>query len=102
MSSSRGPIRPIITIICVALTALGLRNTYADNSEEQRMAEQLACTDAGCSTNLVTLNRNPIAQTFVLQLIEKKGNRSQNAGLVNVECSREYVFLGDYRCEKKN
>jgi hypothetical protein len=92
----------VIFVLCIGLTALGLRNTYADNTEEQRMAEQLACSAENCSTNLMSVSRSALGQSFVIQVIDKKNQRSQNAGVVNIECARAYVFLGDYKCERKD
>lgn len=102
MSSSRSLIRPLIFVLCIALTALGLRNTYGDNSEEQRMAEQIACDNENCSTNLMSVSRSALGQSFVIQVIDKKNGRSQSSGVVNIECARTLIFIGDYECERKN
>jgi len=102
MSNSRSLFRPLLTIACVVLTALGLRNTYADNLAEKKLAEQVACNNAECSTNLLSEARNPISQVFAFQILSaKKSAATQNTGVVQVECSRQYTFLGDYSCAVK-
>jgi len=101
MSTSRSFFRPLLTIACVVLTALGLRNTYADNLEQKKLAEQVACGNAECSTNLLSEARNPISQVFAFQILGKKSAATQNTGVVQVECSRQYTFLGDYACAVK-
>lgn len=101
MSNSRGLFRPLFAITCIALTALGLRNTYADNSAEKKLAEQIACKDPGCSTNLLSESRSAIGQSFAFQITSKRGGSTQSAGVVNVECSRELIFVGAYSCQIK-
>ncbi len=101
MSNSRSLIRPLIAITCIALTALGLRNTYADNSAEKQLAEQIACGDSTCSSNLLSESRSALGQSFAFQVMSKKGDR-QSSEVVNVECARDFVFVGDYKCERKN
>lgn len=101
MSSSRSIFRPLFTVTCLALTLLGLRNTYADNSEQRKLAEQIACGTPACSTNLLSESRNPIAQSFAFQILTAKGEPTRGASAVQVECKREYVFLGSYACAAK-
>ena len=101
MSSSRSLFRPLLTLTCVVLTALGLRNTYADNSAEKKLAEEVACGGSACSTNLLSEARNPIAQNFAFQILSGTGAATQSKGVVQVECSRQYTFLGDYECKVK-
>jgi hypothetical protein len=101
MSTSRSIFRPLFTVTCLALTVLGLRNTYADNSEERKLAEQIACGTAACSTNLLSESRNPVAQAFAFQILNSKGEATRNPRTVQVECKREFVFLGGYSCAAK-
>lgn len=101
MSTSRSLFRPLLTVTCLVLTALGLRNTYADNSNEKKLAEQIACGNTTCSTNLLSEARNPIAQAFAFQILSTRGSATQSKGVVQVECSRQYTFLGDYECKVK-
>lgn len=101
MSTSRSLFRPLLTVTCIVLTVLGLRNTYADNAEEKKLAEQVACENSVCSTNLLSEARNPISQVFAFQILNAKGGASPNRGVVQVECSRQYTFVGDYECAVK-
>jgi hypothetical protein len=101
MSTSRSIFRPLFTVTCLALTLLGLRNTYADNSEERKLAEQIACGTPTCSTHPLSESRNPISQAFAFQILNAKGEATRSARVVQVECKREFVFLGSYTCGAK-
>lgn len=101
MSNSRSIFRPLFTVTCIALTALGLRNTYAENIEQRKLAEQIACGTAACSTNLLSESRNPVAQAFAFQILNAKGEPTRSVSVVQVECKREFVFLGSYACAIK-
>ena len=102
MSNARSLIRPLVAVTCIGLTALGLRNTYADNIEEKKLAEQLVCSEPGCSARLISESRSAIGQSFAFQIVETKAGRTQSSGIAHIECSRELIFLGAYQCERKN
>ena len=99
MSTSKSLIRPLIAFLCIALTALGLNNTYGDNSAEKALAEQIACSADGCTAKLLSESRSAISQTFGFQTAVMKQGRATDNKVVQIECQRAYIFLGDYSCK---
>lgn len=85
-------VKPALSISLLVLSALGLVNVYADNAEVAKRAAGAACD--GCETHLVQLSRSPVAQTFHFQLVPSRE-------VAVVECSREFVFVGEYACAKR-
>ena len=84
-------------LLLVALTVLGLMNVYADNSEEMRMAAEVACGTQLCDTHLVQLQRSVLSQAFTFQTRPKDGKGDSRE--VTVECKREFIFAGGYACK---
>jgi hypothetical protein len=99
MSTSRSLIRPAVAVVCIGLTALGLSNTYSDNSAEKKLAEQVACEAKACTAKLLSESRSAIGQTFGFQTAVLKNGRATSSKVVQVECQRAYIFLGDYSCK---
>ena len=97
MSERSGVTRAIVMGICLGVTALGLRNVYGDNADVKKLAETAACGSGDCAFNMLRQERSPFSQSFGLQvsITEKGRGRSATA---DVECKREYVLLGDYKC----
>jgi hypothetical protein len=91
-----GPIRRIvIPVVCLAVTALGLMNVYGDASDVERLAEEAACGTVGCAVQRVEGRRTPFSHRYTYQLSRESMKTSA------VECSREYLLVGAYRCESK-
>jgi hypothetical protein len=85
-------------LLCLASTALGLNNTYGDDTELKALAEKTACGSARCSVKMLNEHRSAFNATFGYQtsLVEKgKTDRSASA---DVECRRSYYLLGEYQC----
>jgi hypothetical protein len=82
-------IRPLISIVLIALSVLGLVNVYGDNSDVVAQAGKLACPK--CEPHLIQSGRSPISQTLTFQ--------TAPATLVTVECKRGLIFVGDYECQ---
>ncbi len=82
-------IRPLISVILLLLTVLGLHNVYADHTAILEKAKAKACDQ--CQPNLSQLSKSPISHKYFLQTPE---------GTIVVECSRPYVFFGEYTCDK--
>jgi hypothetical protein len=99
MSTSKSLIRPLFAFVCIALTALGLNNTYSDNTAEKQLAEQTACSKDGCTARLLSESRSAIGQSYGFQTAVMKDGRATDNKVVQVECDRAYVFLGDYSCK---
>ncbi len=85
-------VRPIISVILLGATALGLINTFSDNKDVIAMAEVTACGKPSCSVQMTREARSPFAQSFSFQT-----DRAPQK-VANVECRRAYVLLGAYAC----
>ncbi|MET0793729.1 MAG: hypothetical protein ABW061_19575 [Polyangiaceae bacterium] len=96
--SARSVVRPLIAVLCLVGTALGLNNTYGDNAEVKALAEKTACGSAACSVKTLHESRSALKQAFGYQTaLVEKGKSGRNAS-VDVECERAYFLLGEYRC----
>lgn len=91
-------IRPLFAIVCLGGTALGLNNTYGDNSELKLLAEKVACGSTSCSVKTLHESRSPLKQAFGYQTALVEHGKSGRSATVDVECTREYFLLGEYRC----
>lgn len=86
--------RVIIPFVLLALTGLGLMNTYGDSTEVQKLAAETACGGSMCSMQLREFSRSPFSHEYVYQV-------GQQGTQVTVKCARTAIFVGEYRCEKK-
>jgi hypothetical protein len=84
-------IRPVVTVVLIILSVLGLINVYGDNTDVLAEAHALACP--GCEATLRQVERTPISQTFHFM--------TDKSGMAIVKCSRSAIFLGAYSCEKR-
>jgi hypothetical protein len=90
--------RAVFAMICLAGTALGLANTYGDNSEVKALAQKTACGAPNCTVGDLNQARSAFSQSFGFQTaLVQKGKSGQNAS-VDVECKRKFVLIGDYEC----
>lgn len=87
--------RTLLSVALLGGTALGLINTYSNNSDVVRMAEALACGDAPCSSTKIRETRGPVGQSFSFQTLRK----GQSA-VVDIDCRRELYLIGDYSCAR--
>ena len=95
---ARSLVRPVIALVCLGATALGLLNTYGDDSEVKALAEKTACGAPSCSVKLLHESRSAFSQGFGFQTaLSEKGKPSKSAS-VDVECKRKQLLLGDYEC----
>lgn len=94
--NARSYLRPLISLLLITLTVLGLLNVYADDSEVQKRAEEVACGGQLCTTRLVQLERTVIAQTFTF---DTRGETAGSGRTAVVKCRREFIFAGGYGCE---
>ena len=101
MAESRGIGRSIVFVVCIAVTAFGLINVYGDNADVRAKAETVACGGPQCSVQMTAMSRNPITQSFTFQIAPKGQGSAMVAGSksADVECTREYLLVGDYQCE---
>jgi hypothetical protein len=85
--------RVIIPFVLLALTGLGLVNTYGDATEVRKLAEQTACPEPTCTASLREFSRSPFSHEYVYQV-------GKGGAQVTVKCARTAIFVGEYRCEK--
>ena len=98
MATERSPItRAVLIVACLGVTALGLRNTYGDNSEVIALAQRTACGTPGCAVNTLRQERSPFSQSFSFQVKTVERGRERGAS-GDVECKRSWVLVGDYGC----
>jgi hypothetical protein len=97
MAERSGVTRAVVLAVCLGVTALGLRNTYAGNEEVVALAQRTACGTPGCAFNTLRQERSPFSQSFTFQVktVEKGRERGATA---DVTCKRAYVLVGDYAC----
>ncbi|HYQ41126.1 MAG TPA: hypothetical protein VER11_04140 [Polyangiaceae bacterium] len=99
---ARAIIRPLFAVLCLGATALGLNNTYGDNSEVKALAEKTACGNAPCVVKTLNEQRSAFKQTFGYQTALVEKGKSTQAATVDIECARAYVLLGEYECHVKS
>jgi len=99
MAERSGLSRALIAAVCLGATALGLANTYGDNSETLAKAQRAACGGGACSYETLRQERSPLSQTFTFQVrLTERGK--ERAATADVECKRAYVLVGDYACTR--
>jgi Tfp pilus assembly protein PilV len=94
VAAAKTLLRPIISVVLIGATLLGLINVYGDNRDVVQQAERVACGSEQCSTNMTRMERNPISQNFTFQTHPK----GQRAAAVDVTCQRTAWLFGDYVC----
>jgi hypothetical protein len=93
MADTSRIVRPIVFVICIGATALGLNNVFGDNREVVSQAEKVACGDKqGCIARMTRGSRSPIGQSFSFQTDVKKQE------VVDVDCRRSAYLLGEWSC----
>ncbi len=97
MAERSGFWRAAVMGACLAATALGLANTYGDNSDVVKLAEQAACGREGCSFQKLREERSPFSQKFTFQVSLTQKGKARSAS-ADVECQRAYYLFGDYTC----
>jgi len=96
---ARALVRPLFAIVCLAATALGLNNTYGDDTEVKALAEKTACGSTPCVVKTLHEQRSAFKQSYGYQTaLVEKGKTSKGAS-VDIECARAYVLLGEYTCK---
>ncbi len=97
---SRQLIRPVISVLLLGLTVLGLVNVYGDHSEVESLAKSVACGGSECPTQLTRVDRNPLAHNYDL-VTKPKSAKSAPSVTVSVSCRRAYILLGEWSCTKE-
>jgi hypothetical protein len=97
VAESKRYFRPVLSLLLLAATALGLYNVYGDNSEVQSMAKQVACGGHECQTQLTRVERTPIGQSY--DLVAGQKGPSGPSTTVTVSCRRAYFLVGAWSCQ---
>jgi len=92
-------VRPIISVLLLGLTVLGLVNVYGDHSEVEVLAKSVACGGTDCPTQLTRVDRNPLSHSYDL-VAKPKGPKNTPSLTVSVSCQRAYVLVGAWSCTK--
>ena len=95
---ARSFVRPLVVVLCLSATALGLNNTYGDNAEVKVLAEKTACGMAPCVVKTLNEHRSAFKQSFGYQTALVEKGKSQHGASVDIECARAYVLFGAYHC----
>ncbi|HEX3777386.1 MAG TPA: hypothetical protein VHV51_23100 [Polyangiaceae bacterium] len=94
----RTVVRFVVAAICIAVTGLGLENTYGDNTEVKVLAQKTACGSPSCSVNVLRESRSAFSQSFGFQTALVQKGKDERSASVDVECKRKQVLIGDYEC----
>jgi hypothetical protein len=89
-----------IVVTCLAVTALGFRNSNGDNSDAVAAATRAACGSEPCSASLEQQSRGSFGHEYAFRT-ERAGAGKPAVGRVIVACEREQVLIGDWRCHAK-
>jgi hypothetical protein len=87
--------RPVILLLCIGVSTLGLINVYGDNKDVVAMAEKIACAERPqCTARMTRMSRTPIGQSFTFQVDVKP------VATVDVDCNRSAYLLGAWSCQR--
>ncbi|HEY5373577.1 MAG TPA: hypothetical protein VIK01_07805 [Polyangiaceae bacterium] len=95
---ARSIIRPLFMLVCLGGTALGLNNTYGDDTELKALAEKTACGSAKCSVKMLNEHRSAFNAAFGFQTSLVQKGKTDRSASADVECRRDYYLLGEYHC----
>lgn len=100
MSSAKQFFRPIVTLLLIAITVMGLLNVYGDASEVVALAERIVCDGSSCPTRTTRIERTPFSHEYDLVATRAEGTKSRTVS-ATVRCSRAYVLVGAWSCASK-
>lgn len=99
MAEVKRILRPVLSVVLIGASVLGLLNVFGDNAEEEAAAKRLACgAQSDCDAQITRLSRTPLGQSFTFGLGYEGGKRGQRPTEVSVSCKRAYVLLGSWAC----
>lgn len=87
-------IKQVVALSCLVGSALALYNVYSDVAPVQQEAAAVACAPTACAA-LIGMERTPIGVTFRFQVQRNKADTAQ------VRCTRSFLLVGDYSCNKE-
>lgn len=95
---TRTLVRVVVATLCIAITVLGLQNTYGDDSEVKALAQKTACGSPNCSVSVLRESRSAFSQSFSFQTTLAEKAKPSRSASVDVECKRKQVLIGEYGC----
>lgn len=95
----RTVLRIVVLTSCVALTALGYRNSNGDNADAVAAATRAACGD-DCSASLEQQARGSFGHEYGFKVERTVAGKKRQEQVI-IACERELVFLGDWKCQNK-
>ena len=95
MSEKGRIVRPLVAVLCIGITVLGLINVYGDNAPIVAMAEKVACAErTQCTARMTKMSRTPIGTSLSFQVDVKPQT------VVDVDCNRSYYLLNEWACKR--
>ena len=85
-------------LVCLDGTALGLNNTYGDDTLLKALAEKTACGSAQCSVKMLNEHRSAFNAAFGFQTSLVQKGKTDRSASADVDCRRDYYLLGEYHC----
>jgi hypothetical protein len=89
-------LRPLLSVVLIGASVLGLINVYGDNADVLAQAKRVACGGTECEPQLTQLERNPITQTF--HLVAQEDKKAHRNVTHVIQCKREQLLVGEWRC----
>ncbi len=89
-------LRPVLSVVLLGATVVGLLNVFGDTTEVDALAASAACKgQSTCTTRVLRLSRTPISQSYGLS-VRPVGAEPTEA---DVTCKREWLLIGAYSCQ---
>lgn len=86
-------LRAALGVLGIVVTVLAAFNVYGDFSDVEARARELAKPEGRQEAFLSQVSRSPLSQKYVFVV---KGEPQ-----VVVTCSRSWILLGDYACQRE-
>lgn len=97
---ARTLLRVTVLVACVAVTALGYRNSNGDDTDAVAAATKAACGAEPCRASLEQTARGSFGHEYGFKTERAAAGKKQTAQVI-VACERELVFVGDWKCKIK-
>ena len=98
---ARTLVRIVVLVSCVALTALGYRNSNGDNTDAIAFATRAACGEVDCSASLEQQARGSFGHEYGFRVERTLSGKTLREQVI-VACEREMVLIGDWKCAPKS
>ncbi|HMY20658.1 MAG TPA: hypothetical protein PKA58_30240 [Polyangium sp.] len=87
-------IRSLVTLAAIGFSVACVYNVFGVGGEVEAMAKELACQGQPlpCTAQYTRAGRTPFSHTFTMYV-------SATSGEKQIECARQFIFVGDYSCK---